>query len=217
MPTVNPDFNRTVARLDLDAERSGIFTPGVSAVSFTEADLAHFNESVTRVAPGTPQLDGTQIAGAARRLARAVGEGSQARFIQFRLRRAGEVRALLSDNAWGCDETLRQRMSDLIAYIDGTQRLIPDDVPVIGGLDAALLVDFAMEALRPELDQYADFCRYRQGEAARLGVMPQDVQLDRAGWEEARGEEIRLERQVRRIRESSYAKGGGHEEGFKVR
>ena len=217
MPTVNPDFNRTVARLDLDAERSGIFTPGVSAVSFTEADLAHFNETAAKVAPGTPALDGLQIAGAARRLARAVGEGSQARFIQIRLRRAGEVRALLRDGAWKCDETLRQRMSDLVAYIDGTRRLIPDDVPAIGGLDAALLVDFAMEHLRAELDQYADFCRYRQGEAARLGVAPSDVPLDRASWEEARGEEIRLERQVRRVRESSYAGGAGHEEVFKVR
>jgi hypothetical protein len=217
MPTVNPDFNRTVARLDLDAERSGIFTPGVSAVSFTEADLAHFNDCVARVAPGTPQLDGTQIAGAARRLARAVGEGSQARFIQIRLRRAGELRALLRDKTWTCDETLRQRMIDLVAYIDGPQRLLPDDVPTVGGLDVALLVDFAMEHLRAELDQYADFCRYRQGEAERLGVASQDIPIDRASWEVERGEELRLERQVRRIRESTYARGGGHEEGFKVR
>jgi len=216
MPTVNPDFNRTIARLDLDTERSGIFTPGVSAVSFTDADLRHFNDCVARVAPGTPPLDSLQIAGAARRLARAVGEASQARFILIRMRRAGEVRALLRDRGWSCDEALRQRMVDLVAYVDGKQRLIPDDVPVIGGLDAALLMDLAMEDLRAELDQYADFCRYRQGEAARLGAAPQDVLLDRPSWEAARGEEVRLERQVRRIRESRYADGGEHEV-FKVR
>lgn len=217
MPTVNPDFNRTVARLDLDAERSGIFTPDESALSFTEADLAHFNESVARVAPGTPTLDSLQIAGAARRLARAVGEGGQARFIQIRMRRAGEIRTLLQDAAWTCEEGLRQRMADLVAYSDGPQRLIPDEVPAIGGLDIALLVDFAMEHLRAELDQHADFCRYRRGEAARLGVAIEDVPLDRANWETARGEELRLERQVRHVRESSYAGGGGLEEVFKVR
>lgn len=217
MPTTNPDFNRTIARLDLDAERSGIFTPGVSAVSFTDTDLRHFNECAARIAPGTPTLDGTQIAGAARRLARAVGEESQARFIRIRMRRAGEIRALLDDAHWACDESLRQRMQELIAYLDGAHRLIPDGVPVIGGLDAALLVDLAMEALRAELDEYADFCRYRHGEAARLGVPPQQLETDRAEWETMRGEELRMERQVRRARESRYADGGAPEEIFKVR
>lgn len=217
MPTVNPDFNRTVTGLNLDPERSGVFTPGVSAVSFTDADLHHFNERVARVAPGTPALDSTQIAGAARRLARAIGNDGQPRFIQIRMRRAGEMRALLRDNGWSCDDALRGRMTDLVAYIDGAQRLIPDDVPVIGGLDAALLVDLAMETLRPELDQYADFCRFRQGEAARLGVTPEQVTIDRAQWEIARSEELLMERQVRRIRNSAYAGGGGHEEVFKVR
>lgn len=217
MPTVNPDFNRTIARLDLAAERSGIFTPGVSAVSFTDADLHHFNACVARVAPGTPALDSLQIAGAARRLARAVGNGGESRFIQIRMRRAGEVRSLLADEGWTCDAALRRRMQELIAYLDGAQRLIPDDVPVIGGLDAALLVDLAMEEMRAELDQYADFCRHRQGEAARLGIATEQVGINREQWEITRSEELRLERQVRRIRNSAYAEGGGHDAVFKVR
>jgi hypothetical protein len=53
MPTVNDDFNRTVTRLDLDPELSGIFTPGaVAALHFSDAELMRFNDCVARVAPG---------------------------------------------------------------------------------------------------------------------------------------------------------------------
>ena len=216
MPTVNDDFNRTCSRLDLDGERSGIFTPGVSLFSFTEAALDRFNECAARVAPGTPPLAATQIAGAGRRLSRAVGSGRESRFIRTRLRRTGEMRALLADQAWECEPGLRERMRELVAYVDGAPGLIPDDVPVIGGLDHALLVDLAMEGLRGELDEYADFCRYRIGEAARQGIAPAEVAIDRAAWQVERAEELRLERHLRRVRDVSRAHGDGGAAVFKV-
>lgn len=216
MPTVNDDFNRTCTRLDLDAERSGIFTPGVSSVSFTDTDLQRFNACVAQVAPDTPALDALQIAAAARRLSRAVGAGRESRFIQTRQRRAGEMRALLADAARTCDAQLRERMQALIAYMDHGAGLVPDDVPVIGGIDDALLIDLAMEGLRGELDEYADFCRYRMGESARTGIAPEQVVIDRERWQAERAEELRLERQMRRARGTAYARGGSPEGMFRV-
>lgn len=216
MPTVNDDFNRTVARIDLDPERSGIFTPGVSAYSFTEADLARFNACVAAVSPSTPALDSRQIAAAARRLSRAVGGGNESRFIRSRLRRAGEMRALLRDPEWSCEQALQQRMATIVAYMEGGPGLVPDDVPVIGGLDDALLVDLAMETLRGELDEYADFCRYRVGEAARLGVAPSAVPINREAWRVERETELRMERLVRRARGTPYGKAGAAGGMFKV-
>lgn len=214
MPTVNEDFNRTVTRLDLDPERSGIFTPAISTLSFAEADLQRFNACVSKVAPGTPALDAAHIAAAARRLSRVVGAGRESRFIRTRLRRAGEVRALLADASWTCDAALRERMRELIGYIDGGAGLVPDDAPVIGGLDDALLVDLAMDSLRGELDDYADFCRYRTGEAARIGT---DAVIDRTSWAAERAQELHMERQLRRASAVAYANpedGGGM---FRVR
>src|SRR6476646_2783215 len=49
-------------------------------------------------------------------------------------------------------------------------------------LDDAILVDAAMDTLRGELDDYADFCRYRVGEAARLGIPPDEVKTRRECW-----------------------------------
>lgn len=206
MPAVNDDFNRTVTRLDLDPELSGIFTPGVDALPcFDAAGLARFNACVARVAPAMPPLDGARMAGAARRLSRAVGAGNESRFIRTRLRRACEMRRLLADANWTCEPVLRRRMQEVLDYIDGAPGLIPDDVPAIGGLDDALLVDLAMGSLRGELDEYADFCRYRASEATRLGTPEGRVALDRATWSACRREEVLMERQLQRARDSTYA------------
>jgi hypothetical protein len=217
VPIVNDDFNRTVTRLDLAPERSGIFTPEADGISFTESELQRFNDCVGKVAPNTPPLDAAHLAAAARRLSRVVGAGRESRFIRTRLRRAGEIRALLADASWTCDETLRGRMRELIAYIDDGPGLVPDDAPLIGGLDDALLVDLAMESLRGELDDYADFCRYRVGEAARLGVAAASATLNRNSWAMERGQELHMERLLRRAFGATYAKpedGGGM---FRVR
>ena len=214
MPIVNDEFNRTCVRLDLDPERSGIFTHDEVTLQFTDDDLRLFNQCAQRIAPGTPTLGAEQLAAAARRLARAVGKGNESRFIQIRMRRAGEVRAILTDAAWAIDPSVVGRMQDLIGYLDGPVALVPLDVPAVGGLDRALLVDMAMEALRAELDEYADFCRYRAAEAQRLGVSTELVSIDRERWSLERSEELRLERLVRRGG-SGYAKGG-HAEVFRV-
>lgn len=211
MPTVNDEFNRTCMRLDLDAERSGIFVPGSVTVNFGPTDLSRFNECAAKVAPGTPPLKAEQIAGAARRLARAVGAGNESRFIQIRMRRAAEVRALLKDPAWPVDVVLLERMQHLIAYVDGPVALVPLEVPGVGGLDRALLVDLAMEGLRAELDEYADFRRYRAAEAERLGVPIEQVAIDRGHWLAERSRELQLERQVRRARNAGYGQRDGAE------
>lgn len=197
MPTVNDEFNRTCVRLDLDPERSGVFTHDEVTLQFSEDDLRAFNQCAQRIAPGTPALGADQLAAAARRLARAIGEGNESRFIQIRMRRAGEVRAILMDAGWTIDAALVGRMQDLIGYLDGPVALVPLDVPAVGGLDRALLVDMSMEGLRAELDEYADFCRYRAAEAQRLGVAVVLVDIDRERWTRERSEELRLERLVR--------------------
>lgn len=217
MPTVDYEFNRTCTRLDLDPGLSGVFTPAVAAaLEFTQDDLRRFNDCVAAVAPGAPALDSTHIAGAARRLSRAVGPGNESRFIQTRLRRACEMRALLGDPSWTCLRGLRECMRVVVDYIDAGGGLVPDDTPLIGGLDDALMVDLAMEQLRGELDEYADFRRYRAAEADRLGVAPAQVALDRDAWRTRREEEVLMERQLRRLAEGTYVPAGGGASLFRV-
>ena len=215
MPTFNFDFNRSVANIDLNAARSGIFTPGLERLELSDDALARYNDIVQRLSPTHARFSADQIAGAARRVLRAALKGQESAFIKARMRRAGEMRSALKDEQWTIPAALACNMREIIDYLDDPTSLIPNDVPVVGQLDDAILVDIAMDALRDELDNYADFCRFRWQEAARLQVT--EVACDREQWLAERARERRLELQLKRVRDTRYADAGSASPVFRVR
>lgn len=208
MPTtlhIQPE--RSVAALDLSPARSGIFTPGLEAIRLSEDAVQRFNALAATLNEEMPALTMDQLAGVARRVLRVAAAGGESPFIRSRLRRAEEIRGLLGDAGWSANEDATGRMRALVGYIDDPDGLFRDDVPYIGRLDEALLVDIAMDVLRDELDDYAEFRRFRAAEAARLGVADGAVRIDRAQWQAERDAELRLEQQLRRVRGATYAAG----------
>lgn len=202
MPTtyrVEPE--RSVVALDLSPARSGIFTPGIESIHIADAQMARFNALARLLDPAMPALGADQLAGVARRVLRTSAAGGQSPFIASRMRRAAEMRAMLADPGWTLAADVAHRIDALMAYVDDPDDLFGDALPVLGFLDDALLVDIALARLRPELDDYAEFCRFRSAEAARGA----DARLARADWEQARADELRLERQLRRSRGGSFA------------
>lgn len=209
MPIYNFDFNRSISRINMSAERSGIFTPGLTSIELHEDQLARFNKIVQRFAPEQPPFTLDQLAGAARRVLRAAYKGEDSAFIKVRMRRAGELRAAFRDTQWDMAPALLKDVRDLLAYLDADTGLIANDAPVVGQLDDAILVDVAMDKLRSELDEYADFCRFRLAEAASQGVDVANLTTNRQHWFEERVRENRLEQQLRRVRSTRYAKEEG--------
>lgn len=217
MPVFNFDFNRSVTNIDMSAARSGIFTPSITSLELNDEKLRRLNDLIRRVAPGKATYNAEQIAGAARRVLRASMKGQESAFIKVRMRRAGEIRAALADGQWDIPENLLGSMREIIAYIDDDkQALIPNNVPIVGLLDDAILIDAAMDALRGELDDFADFCRYRIGEAASLGVAPSETRIERQRWHDDRQQELRLEQQLRRVRGSPYGTSSSGVAGFRI-
>lgn len=205
MPT-RFDFapEHSVAKLDLSPQYSGIFTPGIEAIDIRDDEVHRFNALAHSLNPAMPSLSSEQLIGVVRRVLRTAASGGESPFIRSRLRRAAEMRVMADDAAWSMSEQTRQRVRDLIDYIDDPRGLLPDALPVVGRLDDALLVDIAMDTLRDELDEYAEFRRYRGAEADRHGVAASDVAIDRVQWQAARQDELRLEQQLRQVRGSGY-------------
>ncbi|HVT31139.1 MAG TPA: hypothetical protein VHE32_00715 [Rhodanobacteraceae bacterium] len=213
IPHIDPQ--RSVAALDLSPARSGIFTPGLESIQLSEDVVQRFNALAATLNEEMPPLTMDQLAGVARRVLRVAATGGESPFIRSRLRRAEEMRALLADPGWSSSEDIGGRMHALIAYIDDPDGLFPDEVPVIGRLDDALLVDIAMDVLREDLEDYAEFRRFRHAEAARLGVTDDAIRIDRTQWQAERDAELRLEQQLRRVRASRFG-GNAAERIFRV-
>ena len=210
MPTFNFDFNRSVTNIDMSAARSGIFTPGIISLHLQDKEMQRFNAIVQHLNPEHAPFSADQIAGAARRVLRAALQGKESAFIKVRMRRAGEMRSALKDRQWAIPQPLHAKMRSIVEYLDDPTSLIPNDVAVVGQLDDAILVDIAMDSLRDELEDYADFCRFRWSEAARLQVTT--VETDREQWMAERQREKRLELQLRRVRGTNYSSAAGSAE-----
>lgn len=217
MPTFNFDFTRSVARIDVAAERSGIFTPNLMSLELNGDALPRFNRVAKGFAPENPAYSLDQIAGAARRVLRAAARGQESAFIKVRMRRAEEIRAAYRDASWPLAPNFAAQVQALIDYIENPPAVIDDHVIVVGQLDDAILVDLAMDKMRLELDEYAEFCRFRNAEVARAVGGVDNLEIDRARWEVERAEETKLEQQLRRARASRYAANSTGGDGFRIR
>lgn len=212
------DSKRSVTDLDMSAARSGVFTAGIARLQLDADNLRRFNDVLQHICPGHPAYTADQVAGAARRVLRAAAKRLDVPFIRIRMRRAAEIRAALVDAHWQVPAALESVMTAIVTYLDDADHaLIARDTPVIGQLDAAILIDAAMDALRAELDDYAEFCRFRHAEAARVGLAASALSTDREHWRRECEHELLLEQHLRRVRDARYGENVASPVSFRIR
>jgi uncharacterized membrane protein YkvA (DUF1232 family) len=108
---------------------------------------------------------------------------------------------MLLDGDWGVSVEFNRRARQLIDYISRPDDLIHDEIPIVGHLDDALLVELGWPALEGETRDYFDYCRFRRERKPR--GTPNERRL---AWEaECMAEVMRL-RQKSEIRQRGYAR-----------
>ena len=165
-------------------------------------------QSVARALAGrgdVPTLDG--IASAARRLLEAHAGHAVVPGIRQRRRCLQALRMLAREPGWSLAPDQARRIALLSGYDQGDQRLVPDGVPVIGGLDTAVLLDLAWPEVAAEAEAYLDFRRMRIEEALLRGLHPRDFRFGRDEWLEASRAERALIAHVRERGQQSYVPG----------
>jgi len=176
------------------------------------AALDHFNNLLMRL-HHVPLL-GDQLATAARELVRQPVTDNHAAAIAQRMRLAHAVSRMLADPEWQPADESVEPAQLVVNYTHGDHRLIPDNLPVIGGLDDAVVVDAAWPQLAGEVDSYLDYCRLRAIEADLRHCRVFEFHFGRQDWQEARRAETALIEHCRRVGASSYVppstEGGFH-------
>jgi uncharacterized membrane protein YkvA (DUF1232 family) len=74
---------------------------------------------------------------------------------------------MLKDRDWALENEDRDRVLEVLAYFADPKDIIPDELPGIGFLDDAIMIDLAAINLTPELEAYAEFCENREELAAQ--------------------------------------------------
>lgn len=172
--------------------------------------VARFDALLHEVHPDAPRVDADRLSRLAHWLL-ALPEAEARAVLDERLVRIDELRAMIADPDWDCDPPDRARVSKLLAYLDQTDNLIPDRIPLLGKLDDVLLLELAWPALAAEVDEYQDFCQYRSSEHP-----PGNGSHQRAAWIRDRLAALALLRHQMRVNESHYAESGRPDEPFHI-
>jgi uncharacterized membrane protein YkvA (DUF1232 family) len=137
-------------------------------------DLAYFRTALREAQKKLHGRDQKAVLAGARHLARQTRALSLPAFVAERLLVLDTLTRMLEDADWKLDGSDRRRVLEALAWFADPSDLVPDQIPGLGFLDDAIMVELVAQDLRPELEAYEAFCRFRDEELAAQGVDPAD-------------------------------------------
>ena len=139
----------------------------------SDADLEYFRDAFRKAQDTALKKDEATILHEARRQAREMRTRKVPEFVESRIQCLDSLTRMLEDAEWGLAGAHRARVLQALAYFADPADLIPDQIPGLGYLDDAIMVELVVQDLRPELDAYDSFCRFRDEQ--RAAKTPADV------------------------------------------
>jgi uncharacterized membrane protein YkvA (DUF1232 family) len=175
-------------------------------IELGDADLQHFAEAMKTAQQESKNLSPAEITEAASKLLTDGRDNKLPSFIADRLSKLDSMIAMVNDQGFALPDEDRQRVLACLTYFANPKDIIPDNVPVLGFLDDAIMIELVVRELQHEVEAYDDFVAYRNDEAERRGVDPATLKTERVEWAEAR--RVELLNRMRNRRLQSYSNSG---------
>lgn len=151
-------------------------------IDLDASDLQFFTDAAKRAKEKAGHLSAEQITSAASKLlASSIGVKTPA-FITQRLTKLQAMIDMVNDVSWGLADADKQRVLSALTYFAEPNDVIPDELPVFGLLDDAIMIELCQRELQAEIDAYEDFVAHRALEAKRRDVDPATLKIQRAEW-----------------------------------
>lgn len=132
-----------------------------------DKDLKYFRNSMKQAREKAEQVDEGEILASAKKMVEEVRAQDVPAFVRQRLDRLSALTGMLEDEEWALASQERKNVLTALAYFADPQDMIPDSIPVLGYIDDAIMIELVVSELKPEIDAFEDFCRYRTEERSR--------------------------------------------------
>lgn len=146
-------------------------------IELSDRDLRHFRRELRRAREAVRIADDDEILAAAADLVGTLSEADLPDFVGTRLKQLKVLHAMLTDADWPLADRERSPVLAALAYVCDPEDIIPDDIPGIGLLDDAVMIELVFRELRHEIEAYEDFRTYRRALPKRLLGKPDAATL----------------------------------------
>src|SRR5699024_7982298 len=156
------------------------------SITLSDADLEHFVADIKAAEKHSQGLEDATIIANARKVLNQKPLDDLPSFIRSRLRHIRVMADMAEDRDFDLPADERQNTLTVLAYFANPDDAIPDNVPVLGYLDDAIMIELCVRELKFEVEAYEDFRDWRNAEAERRGEDPAKLHLGKVEWTEAR-------------------------------
>jgi len=133
-----------------------------------DEDLRYFRNAMKQARGIAQVLGEEQIIDRAESMVEGVLAANPPAFVVQRIERLRALVAMVRDAEWALASQERRNVVTALAYFADPQDMIADDIPVLGYIDDAIMIELVVAELKHEIDAFEDFCKYRTDERARM-------------------------------------------------
>jgi len=168
------------------------------AFELDETDLKHFELIMREARKAAANAAPEAIVNSARLLLTRTRDARIPDFVGQRLAKLEIMIKMLEDHEWRLPADDASKVLNALAYFCEPEDLIPDQVPGIGFLDDAIMIELVVAELRHEIEAYMDFCSFRESQLPIKNSKNGSGAVSRTAWLDKRRAELQSRMRLRR-------------------